>query len=182
MFKVRKLLLLIAGFLFTSLALADNVTAEDLWSQSTANTREGAADLNNQIMAQQAQQQLQQGEQQQQMQQALETIQMQQKAMLNNQTAPTTTSTFQAQPSTVTGTTNPWVKPNPWQNTEQNPYAGQKYTPTTPSTNLNSAAGASSSANSSTSNTTNTIYVNPNIQPSQQKQQQPNSNPINIYK
>lgn len=179
----------LAAMLCMSFAYADDVTAQDLWLQSTANTRTAVQGINDQIMAQQTQQQ---ASQQQQMQQALETLQSQQKATINNQTAPAP-STFQAQPSTVTGTTNPWLKPNPWQNTQQNPYSGQQYgtTPASPSTgtsttNSTTTTGTINTGTSTpnipitTSPTDNTgsIYLNPSNQPAQQ----PNASPINIYK
>lgn len=168
MFNVNRFLLLLIGFLFLiNFAFADDLSGEDLWQQATASTSDSAAAINNQIMEQQAEQAAIQNQQQQQLQQTLEAIQLQGKAMLDNQTPqPTTSSTFQAKPSTVTGPTSPWDKPNPWQNTTQNPYAGQQYSPKqapTPSFNVQPSP----------------IYVNPNTSPTPQQQ---NSNPVNIYK
>lgn len=167
MFEVNKFLLFLIGLFLVNFAFADDLSSDDLWQQATASTRDSAAAINNQIMEQQAEQAAVQNQQQQQMQQTLQAIQLQEKAMLYNQTPqPTTSSTFQAKPSTVTGTTSPWDKPNPWQNTTQNPYAGQQYSPNpapTPAVNVQPGP----------------IYVNPNALPTPQQQ---NSNPVNIYK
>ncbi len=175
MFKVSNFILILLSLFFVSISFADEPSAQDLWQQATADTRASAAAIQSQAIANQANQQTYQNQQQQQIMQSLTTIQLQQKAMMHNsQHFPTGSNTFQAQPSKVTGGNNPWSKPNPWQNTVQNPYAGQQYSP----------SPSSSSPTSTSTNSSNTIYVSPNNSGQQQTQQlqKQNSNPINIYK
>lgn len=178
MFKFNKFLLISLGLFYSCCTFADDASAQDLWLQATSDTRAGAAAVQNQIMANKANQQNYQQQQQQQILQALTSMQLQQKAILDNsiQRYPTGPSTFQALPAQVPTGNNPWVKPNPWQNTQQNSHPGNKYPyggqPIVPST------GATVPA----LNSANTIYVAPNNTNVSSPAPAPQNSNMNIYK
>lgn len=176
-----KVLFFFIGVLFSTFVFADDVTAQDLWLQSTADIRAAITETNNKTQAQEA------AQLKADQQTALQAQQAAQQTGQNNQETKSPVPT-----NSVTGGTNnsnnPYLKPNPWQNT-QNPYPGQQYqtTPTTttkPSPTNSSTTTTVPTNNSTTStptnsppNSTGTIYVIPkNQQPSQQNQN------FNIYK
>lgn len=114
---------------FGSIAYA---APSQLWLNSTANTRLGAAEMQAQISAARANQQAKQQQEQLLQQRALELLTVQQKAMLQNMQTGTEQTTnnapeFKPKPRTTTQTNNPWLKKNQWDNTQKNPYSGQQY-------------------------------------------------------
>lgn len=124
MLAIISLLMFCIGFAFAA------STAEELWWQNTASTREAAQALQAQQAQQNAQSQKfyeQQYLQQQKIQQSLDAIEAHQRAVRETVSPANITPAFQPKPRNVTGSDNPYLKKNPWGNTTKNPYAGKTY-------------------------------------------------------
>lgn len=162
---MSKIILIIMALISTILILSTaQAQPSASWLDATAETRAAIAALQAQAQAQKAQQAEAAYQQNQQLLESLDTIATQQKAIIENATQGTAQSTvpdFQAKPRTPAASNNPWLKTNPWKNSQQNPYSGQQYAPSQPDY------------------TNNGVYVKPN---SSEKSQTTSQQPVNIFR
>jgi len=106
--------------------------SSQLWLQSTEATRFGATELQDQINSARATQQAKQAQEELLRQRTLELLTIQQKALLQNlqknaEPAANEVPEFKPLPQISTKSNNPWLKKNPWGNTQHNPYSGEQY-------------------------------------------------------
>src|SRR6056297_2395693 len=102
-------------------AFSNPAATEQLWLQATAGTRLGIAEQQNQINAARQAQSNATAAQNLERQRTLELLTAQQKALLeqaNQGSNQSTRPAFSPKPRQTETNNNPWVKTNPWGNTE----------------------------------------------------------------